>query len=272
MMGRTREHAASGKTVADLQWPKKIVRKVQKKRLIAKLPPHALSKFKKYTASKPTTRSESKKRSGASTTANKKAAEVTATVEDLTPYPQDVDAFSSPFEPETDIDHISRLPPECLSNVFSYCLLHHEPELGKRRHEEGSDCVPLPHVLLSLAAMSTYFRGNVEAFCRHELLANKAAYKYKTPAEAQAGRRRQPTRSSARLSTVPKVDNTVHRMELVGKLRSMCVKCSKRTWGWSGFGSYVMCNGVAFCYLCKMSRYLDIMVWSLHDTQLHYDS
>lgn len=131
-------------------------------------------------------------------------------------------------------DHISTLPSETLDQILSYCVLDHEPEYAVRAQYTWPK--KRSHVFLSLAAMSSHFRGHVEDFSRRQLINNKESYCFKTNAELAGDKRR-----SLRLHTPPRC----YRFELVAHLQKFCVRCNRPS---SQFA--VMANAVICCQRC----------------------
>ncbi|KAF2483152.1 hypothetical protein BDY17DRAFT_323910 [Neohortaea acidophila] len=101
-----------------------------------------------------------------------------------------------------------------------------------------------PHVFLSLAAMSSRLRDEVESFCRRYLTKHKERYYFTPNAEIE----QKATRRSERLKGKPKVDNRVYRKALVYKLTLKCFGCN--TWV-RGFARGKLANGISCCSKCE---------------------
>jgi hypothetical protein len=164
--------------------------------------------------------------------------EVIETLEpELPNYKEDINAFNTPVEDGK--DYISNVPSEMLDRILSYCVMDHEPELAVRQRDEGSNFVKRPHVLLSLAAMSSHFKAHVESFCRLELTRNKDSYRFKSTAEIveQGNLRRSP-----RIKAKPPPDHRCYRMELIRHLQTFCIRCGGYTDHFAAMVNTVKCH------------------------------
>ncbi|KAK4958451.1 hypothetical protein LTR10_004879 [Elasticomyces elasticus] len=168
-----------------------------------------------------------------------------AEVEYVPQYKDDKpNAFNTPVNP--DKDFISTMPPEVLDNILSYCVLDHDPELAAKM--EKPPYIHRPHVLLSLAAMSTQLRDCVESFSLRQLTCDTARTLFKTTAEREAAVPdcRKPKRRSTRIAARPQEeDRRVYRKEFLHYARFHCFKCDV----WC-YNTSVMHNSVGCCPQC----------------------
>lgn len=171
--------------------------------------------------------------------------EVEETVQPVTKYKEDVNAFSAPVD-GYGTDYISGMPSEILNSILSYLILDHDPERGVKKHKVESQFRAfheLPHVLLSLSAMSHHFQDHIEVFARLHLTAHKDVYRFKTTAERDEEKK---VRRSERLKEKSVTIARCYRCELVRHLQHWCFGCN-------GYVTRraVMANGVACCGPCE---------------------
>jgi hypothetical protein len=183
--------------------------------------------------------------------------------EDLYPlYKDDLpNAFNGPVDPA--LDFISKAPNEVIDNILSYLVLDHDPEFGVKA--KAGNHTPVPHVLISMAAMSRLFYHATESFARryrtiHKLdvpkrsryLTEEAwADRLKAREESERNRRR-----SVRIANNPQPDyHEVYRKTLCNELRSQCVVCHKTGWRRGR-----LANQVSVCEDCEPSVFGKMMV------------
>ena len=178
----------------------------------------------------------------------------------VTTYKEDINAFSVPID--EDADFISRMPSEILDEILSYLLLDHDPDRAVKKHavenpklgEKHEPYEDIPHVLLSMAAMSTRFRAHVETFSRRHLTMHAEFYRL-TTTETLEAKRNKPRRHSDRLKSkgIIAYDSRCYRKELVKIMQAYCMGCRCRV-----VRRHTMYNGVSSCHECEQS--LDTIV------------
>lgn len=170
-------------------------------------------------------------------------------------YKEDINAFSVAVK--EDADFISPMPSEVLDQILSYLLLDHDPERAVKKHavesfKPGENWKPyedIPHVLLSMAAMSTCFRAHVETFSQRHLTTHAEFYRFTTTEQLEA-KRNKPRRHSDRLKSkgVVAPDPRCYRKELVKTMQAYCMGCRCRV-----IRRHTMYNGVSSCHDCEQS-------------------
>ena len=178
-----------------------------------------------------------------------------------------VKAFEGAVQPEADF--ISGLPTETIHNIFSHLILDHDPERGVKLATPDLKNKPIPHVLISLAAMSRRFHGLVENFSLSHLTRFDHGRAFRTNAqrvedETQRAEKnlkaniipRRSVRLANKLHDTTREPVRVYRMELVKYLRTHCIECN--TWCDRRAS---MANGVGCCKgQCEFKAFPDQIV------------
>ena len=166
-------------------------------------------------------------------------------VSEMPNYKEDINAFSE--SAAVGKDFISKLPSETLDHILSYCILDHDPERAVKMQADYMDYKEQPHVLLSLAAMSSHFHAHVEDFSRRHLITHKDTYRFKTNAEQNQQKK---SRRSTRLKSKGIELQRCYRMEMMKHLQWHCIHCNS-------FCSTpaIMANGVRCCKRCEAAAF-----------------
>jgi len=187
--------------------------------------------------------------------------------EDLYPlYKDDLpNAFNGAVDPSKDF--ISKAPNEVIDNILSYLVLDHDPDRGVAM--KAGTYKPVPHVLLSLAAMSTLFYHATEGFTRRYLTKHKLGpFKPATDWSHHPGvmahlkiveERERNKRRSSRIANNPKPEtHEFYRKTLWDELRSHCAMCHQQCWR-----PGKLANKVSVCEKCEQITFGWIMVCRL---------
>jgi len=173
-------------------------------------------------------------------------------------FKEDINAFSVPIDEEADF--ISRMPSEVLDEILSYLALDHDPDRAVKKHAaettKGYYYEP-SHVLLSVAAMSSRFRGHVEDFAQRQLTMHAEKYYFHSNEQLAERDNDKPRRRSERLKSKGVLETRCYRLELVRALQLQCMVCNRVT----GYRD-TMNNGVACCRNCARARSNETIVSS----------
>jgi len=185
-------------------------------------------------------------------------------------YPLYKDDLPNAFNGDVDpnLDFFSKAPNEVIDNILSYLVLDHDPDFGIK--VKAGTYNPVPHVLLSMAAMSRLFYHATESFARRYRTRNKlnlpvpGIYWPQHPevfARLKASREREQDkerdkRRSIRIANAPKPEiHEVHRKALCTDSRCHCVMCHKPGWR-----PGKLANQVTVCEVCERSVFGAILV------------
>jgi ribosomal protein L44E len=174
-------------------------------------------------------------------------------------------AFNGPVDPT--LNFISKAPNEVIDNILSHLILDHDPDRGVAM--KAGTYKPLPHVLLSLAAMSPLLYHATEGFARryltkHELGPFKPATDWSHHPEVMAHleiaeETERNKRRSSRIANIPKPEtHEFYRKRLWDELRSHCAMCHQQCWR-----PGKLANKVSVCERCEHITFGSIMVCRL---------
>jgi hypothetical protein len=184
-------------------------------------------------------------------------------------YPLYKDDLPNAFNGTVDqsLDFISRAPTEVIDNILSYLVLDHDPDRGVKI--KAGTYKPVPHVLLSMAAMSRLFYHSTEGFARRYRTKNKLPQRpaidwspWPTVAaqmklrEEEEHEKEHNRRRSVRIANIPRPEtHDFHRRKLWCDLTSHCAICLE-----SGWRPGELANHVTVCETCERSVFGEIMV------------
>jgi hypothetical protein len=175
-------------------------------------------------------------------------------------------AFNGAVDPS--LDFISKAPNEVIDNILSYLVLDHQPDRGVKMKAGTYKLVP--HVLLSMAAMSRYFYHATEGFARRYRTRNKldlpepGIYWPQQPEvfarlmgfrEKELDKERNKRRSVRIANTVKPETHEVYRKKLCDQSKVHCVVCHLPGWR-----PGKLANQVTVCEGCERSVFGTIMV------------
>jgi hypothetical protein len=175
-------------------------------------------------------------------------------------------AFNGTVDPS--LDFISKAPNEVIDNILSYLVLDHDPDRGVKI--KAGTYKPIPHVLLSMAAMSRLFYHATESFARRYRIKNKldlpepGVYWPQHPEilarlvahrEREEGKERNKRRSVRIASTLKPDTREVYRKALCDKTKHWCAVCHL-----PGGRLGRLANQVSVCEDCERSAFGIILV------------
>lgn len=177
-------------------------------------------------------------------------------------YPRYKDDLPNAFNGAVDpsLCFFSKMPNEVIDNILSYLVLDHDPDCGVKM--KAGAYTPVPHVLLSMAAMSRLFYQITEAFARRYSwtwagLDPQAVMKLESwwvnvhaQEKKECNRRR-----SDRIAKMPQVAKEIYRTELCNELHLHCAVCLDLV---ARFGR--LANQVFLCETCEQSVFGETMV------------
>jgi hypothetical protein len=179
-------------------------------------------------------------------------------------------AFNGAVDPSKDF--FSKAPNEVIDNILSYLVLDHVPDRGVKMKAGTYKLVP--HVLISMAAMSRLFYHATEGLARRYLTKHKLGLPdppidwshdpemmvlMKSHEEREREKEREKERNrrrSVRIANILKPETReFYRKTLLDELRSHCALCHKYCWRAGKLASQVsVCEG------CELSTFGSIMV------------
>jgi hypothetical protein len=176
-------------------------------------------------------------------------------------------AFNGAVDPSLDL--FSKAPAEIIDNILSYLVLDHDPDRGVK--VKAGTYKPVPHVLLSMAAMSRQFYHATEGFARRYWTKHKLgipdparSWPQYTPEvlvqikirEEKDRESERNKRRSVRIANIPNAEtHDFYRKKLCFELLTHCAVCL-RSWWRPG----KLANRVTVCETCEHSVFGQIMV------------
>jgi hypothetical protein len=175
-------------------------------------------------------------------------------------------AFNGAVDPSKDL--FSKAPNEVIDNILSYLVLDHEPDRGVK--VKAGTYKPVPHVLISMAAMSRLLYHATEGFARRYRTKNKldlpepGVYwpqhpeileSLKDHRERQEEKERNKRRSVRVTNIIKSETHEVYRKALCDKMKHWCAVCHL-----PGGRVGRLANQVSVCEGCERSVFGIIMV------------